>query len=131
MSRPSGDGGGSGDVYIDADAMASDADALGRAAKAVSDARDSTNAAWRLGASAFGSSPAAEAFGQCCRVWVGGANTISQLTQYAAQYTQDVANAYGATDQALAASATGMYDASTLPKPGTHYKQPKPNPYVA
>jgi hypothetical protein len=123
MSRPDG-GGGGGDVEIDANAMASDADTLGRAASSVTDARDSVNSAWKLGGSAFGSSPAATAFDECCQVWVGGTDTIGQLTQYVAQYTQDVATAYGSTDNALAASASAMYDGATLPKPGTKYRAP-------
>lgn len=124
MSRPDGGGGGGSDVEIDADAMAADADTLGRAAKSVTDARDSVNSAWKLGGSAFGGSPAATAFDECCQVWVGGTDTIGQLTQYVARYTQDVATAYGATDDQLAAGASQMYSKDTLPEPGKHYRAP-------
>ena len=122
MPKPTPDGGGSTDLYIDADAMAAQADALGRAAQSVTSARDAINAAWKTAKSAFGSTAVEPAFDDCCRVWVDGANVIGQLTQYVAQYTQEIANSFGATDQTLAASATRMYDPSTLPKPGTHYK---------
>jgi uncharacterized protein YukE len=120
--EPDGDGGGGGDLVIDSNAMAADADSLGRAAASVSSARDALNSAWQAGGGAFG--PIEAAFGSCCRVWVDGLNTVAQLTQYAAQYTQDIANAFGSTDTQLAASATQMYAPSTLPKPGTHYKSP-------
>jgi uncharacterized protein YukE len=123
--EPDGGGGGgaaSGDLAIDSNAMAADADSLGRAAASVSSARDAINSAWKAGSGAFG--PIEAAFDSCCRVWVDGMNTIAQLTQYAAQYTQDIANAFGSTDTQLAASATQMYAPSTLPKPGTHYKSP-------
>jgi hypothetical protein len=117
-----GGGGGGGDLVIDADAMAADADSIGRAARSVSDARDAINSAWKAGGGGFG--PIAGAFDSCCRVWVDGTNTIAQLTQFAARYTQDIANAFGAADTQLAASASQMYEPSTLPKPGTHYKAP-------
>jgi hypothetical protein len=123
MSRPDGGGGGS-DVEIDADAMAADADTLGQAARSVTDARDCVNSAWKSGGAAFGSSPAATAFDECCQVWVGGTDTIGQLTQYVAQYTQDVATAYGSTDDQLAAGASQMYGTGTLPEPGKHYRAP-------
>ena len=102
--------------------MAADADTLGHAARSVSDARDTINSAWKAGSGAFG--PIAAAFDGCCRVWVDGMNTVAQLTQFAARYTQDIANAFGSADTQLAASATDMFDESTLPKPGTHYKAP-------
>jgi uncharacterized protein YukE len=123
--EPDGGGGaasGGGDLTIDSNAMAADADSLGRAAASVSSARDAINSAWKAGGGAFG--PIEAAFDSCCRVWVDGTNTIAQLTQYAAQYTQDIANTFGSTDTQLAASASQMYDQSTLPKPGTHYKSP-------
>ena len=121
MSKRGG-GGGGGDLVIDADAMAADADILGRAAASVSSARDAINSAWKAGDGAFG--PIAAAFDACCQVWVDGMNTVAQLTQFAAQYTQDIADAFGSTDNQLAASATDMYDKSTLPKPGTRYQAP-------
>ena len=112
--------------------MAGDADTLGRAAASTTNARDAINAAWKLAGSAFGSTPAVGALNACCQVWVDGTNTIGQFTQYLAQYTQDVANAYGASDTSLAASASAMYDPSTLPKKGTHYKSnPAPSGPVA
>ncbi len=126
VPRPVPDGGGGGDLVIDADAMAADADAIGRAAESISGARDALNAAWQLGGGGFGGSPAGAAFDACCQVWVDGTNTIAQLTQSLAKYTQDIATAFGSTDTALAASATQMYDKSTLPKPGTHYRAPDP-----
>jgi hypothetical protein len=122
VSRRADGGGGGGDLVIDADAMAADADAIGRAASSVSSARDAINAAWKSGGGAFG--PIAAAFDACCQVWVDGLNTVAQLTQFAAQYTQDIADSFGSTDNQLAASATDMYDKSTLPKPGTHYQAP-------
>lgn len=117
-------GGGGGDLTIDSAAMAVDADSLGHAAAGVSTARDEVNSAWKSGTAAFGSTPVAAAFDGCCQVWVDGMNTIAQLTQYVAQYTQDIANAFGAADTQLAASATQMYDKSTLPQPGKHYQAP-------
>ena len=120
--RPDGGGGGGGDLVIDAGAMAGDADSIGRAAKSVSDARDAVNSAWKSGGHAFG--PIAAAFDACCQVWIDGTNTIAQLTQFAAQYTQDIANAFGAADTQLAASASQMYDQSTMPEPGKHYRAP-------
>jgi hypothetical protein len=130
MSRTA-DGGSSSDVYIDAAAMAGDADTLGRAASSATNARDAINAAWQLAGSAFGSTPAVQALDACCQVWVDGTNTVGQLIQYAAQYTQDVANAYGATDRSLAASASQMYDKSTLPKPGVKYHVSPQSKYTA
>lgn len=124
MSRVDAGGGGGGDLVIDADAMAGDADRLGRAAASVSNARDAINAAWKMGGAAFGNTPVVSAFDACCQVWVDGTNTIAQLTQFVAQYTQDIANAFGSTDTQLAASASQMYDKSTLPKPGKHYQAP-------
>ena len=132
MGIPAPDGGGGGsDLYIDSAAMAAEADSLGTAASTVTGARDAINAAWRTGAAAFGSTPVVGAFDECCQVWVTGTNSIGQLTQYVAQYTQDIANAFGATDTMLAASATQMYDPSTLPKPGTHYKSRRVDPNTA
>lgn len=127
MPRPVPDSGGASDLYIDANAMVADADSLGSAANSITGARDAINEAWKSAGTAFGSTPVTLALDECCRVWVDGTNVIGQLTQYVAQYTQDVANAFDATDQTLAASATQMYDPSTLPKPGTHYKSPPKN----
>lgn len=130
VSRLPPDGGGGGDLVIDATAMAGAADEIGSGAAAASSARDAVNSAWKMGGTAFGNTPVVSAFDACCQVWVDGTNTIAQLIQSVAQYTQDIANAFGSTDTQLAASASQMYDKSTLPKPGTHYRAPDPR-YVA
>jgi hypothetical protein len=131
MAIPAPDGGGSSDLYIDAAAMATEADSLGNAASTVTGARDAINTAWKTGGTAFGSTVVVGAFDECCRVWITGTNSIGQLTQYVAQYTQNIANAFGSADQTLASSATQMYDPSTLPKPGTHYKSQPQSRYTA
>lgn len=112
-------------MYVDADALAGDADTIGRAARSASEARDAINAAWRLAGSAFGSTPGSTALSDCCRVWVEGTNTIALFVDSLATYTQNIATAYGATDTTLAAHATAMYGADALPKDGTTYYVPR------
>jgi hypothetical protein len=94
--------------------MAHDADELGKAAADVASARDRIVefAGLPLGADL---GPIEEAFELVCGTWLHGLDVIAAHTGWVAEYTQDVAEAFGATDQELEDSYTPLYTWDDLP----------------
>lgn len=99
---------------VDPAAMAADADTLGRAAADAVGAVDGLITAQRA-VTAFGSSPAGEAFRDVCDVWLHGIDSIASHIGWVARYTQQVATAYDATDTTLAESYTPIHTEDDLP----------------
>lgn len=110
-----GTGSSSGIISIDPDGMASAADDLGRAARSMSIARDHVDEAWKLNGEAFAGDPVGPLFDLFCETWVNGTNSVAELTQAGADYTQQIADLFGATDTVIAGGITQMYSDSDLP----------------
>lgn len=73
--------------------------------------------------------PLKAAFVQFCQTWVNGTNTAAQYTQFSAEYTQSLANAFCAADQELARGFNALHDRADMPK---GYDDPRPpSPYTA
>lgn len=115
------------DIDVDADAMAADADSLGMTSLRISDVRDAINDAWKRGPEAFGDLPAAAAFDGCCSTWVGALTSIGTLVEGTGHYTQDVANAFDATDTLMSGGMASMYDEGDLPEEGETRTEVDPN----
>ena len=114
------------DTEINGPEMAVLADRLAGAAANGCDARDWIVNAWGMEWSA--PEPLKAAFVQFCSTWVTGTNASAQYTQFAADYTQALANAFCAADQQLARGYSALHDRSTLPQ---HYDDPQPqSPYT-
>ena len=122
------------DQEVDPAAMAADADALGRGGSDVVDAADALILARRLAADAFGTSPASGALADFCTVWLGGTESMGSRVAALADYTQRVANAFGAVDRKLEATYTPVRDESELPPVAVDNLDPDSpyyNPYIA
>ena len=115
------------DLEIDGGEMAALADKLAGAARDASDARDWVVNAWGMDWCA--PDPLHEAYVAFCQTWVTGTDSAAQYTQFAAEYTQAVANAFCAMDQKLAAGYDPLHDQGSMPK--GYYDQPAPTGPVA
>jgi uncharacterized protein YukE len=121
------------DQEVDAAAMAADADMLGRASADAVGAVDGLITAQRA-ADGFGSSPAGDAFREVCDLWLHGIDSIASHVDWLARYTQQVANAFHATDTTLAESYTPIRTEDDLPPiviDETDPSSPHYNPYLA
>jgi hypothetical protein len=103
------------DVTVDGGEMAALADKLATAARSASDARDELVDAW--GFEAGVPDPLRESFVEFCRTWVTGLDSIAHHTQFAADYTQAIADAFNATDHDLSLGYQPLHDQSELPPP--------------
>ena len=102
------------DQEVDAGAMAHDADELGEAAASAARARDALiEFAYLPLGNKLG--PIEDAFDVCRNTWMHGIDVIAAHTGWAARYTQDVAEAFGATDKELEDSYTPLYTDQDLP----------------
>lgn len=121
------------DQEVDAAAMAADADMLGRAAADAVSAVDGLITTQRA-EGGFGSSPAGAALREVCDVWLHGIDSIASHVDWLARYTQQVANAFHATDTTLAESYTPIHTEDDLPPiviDETDPDSPDYNPFLA
>ena len=122
------------DQEVDAVALAADADTLGHAGARVTAAADALVAAHRLAASAFGTTPAKDAFDDVCTTWLKGCDSIGGYVGWLATYTQRLANAFGAVDRSLIETYTIVKTQSDLPPviiDNTDPSSDNYNPYLA
>jgi len=118
------------DVEIDSAAVAVDADALGTTGGKLGAVRDDLNGAWSQGSSAFGSSPAAEAFDECSSAWIGAMHTLAYLFDGLGTYTQDIATEFGALDTTMSGWISPTYTTDDLPKKGETRTAPNPGDFA-